>query len=391
MEFETRSALDVVDYLERNDSKLIINISTDAVGHVLAEFDNFARMRLTGEISSDGNHIYMGPDEEKVATIAEMYGDLLCKNYFLSSFAPELVRSIALFRPDLTVDVGMSTYKVSPIEGVAYQVQTIDDKYMVYRSSLEALADDTLVYFRRRLETFDTLPLARNFTMPSELEKFINARGRPMALIQVKDFSSSGGAEATDPSSYKPAMQYLHDLGYVLVQVGREQHPDIFSQFEVVDYANSSLASFKNDLILASKANLCLVGPSGVSYFADIMGKPLVYVNNWWIELPPFSPYCVTVPALVKSHSDGKLLTFLEQMALFYRCGVRFPEEEYEPVHPNGKDILAGVQEAVELEKNLTLINKNQQRFKMLKPEGCNAVSLSRMSAAFLNRYQSIL
>jgi len=27
----------------------------------------------------------------------------------------------------------------------------------------------------------------------------------------------------------------------------------------------------------------------------------------------------------------------------------------------------------------------------MLKPEGCNAVSLSRMSAAFLNRYQSIL
>ena len=53
-QIEINSPLDVINYLERNNGKLIINISTDAVGHVLAEFDNFMRMRLTGEIAQDG-------------------------------------------------------------------------------------------------------------------------------------------------------------------------------------------------------------------------------------------------------------------------------------------------------------------------------------------------
>ena len=71
---EINSVSNAVDFLESNNGKLIINIGFDAIGHVLAEFfDNYARMLLTEEIAPDGAHIYMGPNEEFVGGIADMY------------------------------------------------------------------------------------------------------------------------------------------------------------------------------------------------------------------------------------------------------------------------------------------------------------------------------
>ena len=389
-EISITSALDVVSFLEANDGKLVINIATDAVGHVVGEFDNFARMRLTGEISPQGGHLYMGPVEERVATIAEMYGDSLCASYMFSPLAPEIVRSIALFRPDLTVDVGYSSYKVAPIEGRTTEAHIFENSYFSYTKPLGFL-EDVLACYRRRLQTFDTHVMARKFDMPADLERFIDARGKRIALIQIKDFASSGGAEAINPDCYRPAMEYLRDLGYQLVMVGREGYPEIFSRLGVIDYANSPLASFKNDLILFSNANFCLLGPSGISLFAEVMNIPFVFVNHWCPNVPPFPPYCVNVPALARSRRDGSLMSFKEQLKLMYTYGVYFPSEVYEPVSPDGNDILMGTQEALGLEENLTLLNENQARYKQLAPDSSCAVALSRVSAAFLERHQDLL
>jgi putative glycosyltransferase (TIGR04372 family) len=390
---EFNSPLDVINHLESNNGKLIINIASDAVGHVLAEFDNFARMRLTGEIAPDGAHLYMGPDEEFVACIAEMYGDTLCSNYVLSSNSLEIVSNIAHYRPDLTVDVGISSVKMGPIDGLPCRPSFVDNKYFRYQLIFfQSFIDAQKALYRRRLQTSKFLPMAQKFPIASNLEQFINARGQKIALLQLKDFPSSGGADATDPDTYLPSMRYLRDLGYKLVLVGREQYPEAFASLGVVDYANSPLATFKNDLVLFSNADFSLTGPSGISQFPEIMGTPFVYVNNWQPLLPPFSPHCVCAPAVLKLKGEDKFLTFSEQLDLMETTGVDFPKDQpYDAIPPDSDDILMATQEAIELVDNPLPLDKNQQLMRELRPDTTNECSLSRTSAAFLKRYQTLL
>lgn len=385
------SALDIVSFLEQNNGKLIINVAVDAVGHTLAEFDNYARMRLTGELDPQGTHLYMGPEEERALTIASIYGEALFPLIFLSPLAPEMVRSIALFRPDLTVDVGISSFKAAPVAGKTEIVEVSPDGYTVYRTSLRCLLDDTTAYYRRKLATQGQNPMHRQLPLIDELENFIDAKGKPLALIQIKDEESSGSPEASSAETYMPTLEYLKDQGYHLVQVGREHHPKIFSEFGVVDYANSPLASFTNDFCLFSNASVCLFGPSGVSYFADIMEKPFVLTNSWWMTVPPFSPKAVIIPALAKSRSDGELMNFRDQLNLQLISSVYFPVEDFEIVNPDGDDILAAMKECLEVDKKMQPLNERQQNFKKLAANTPNAVSLSRVSAGFLERYKQLL
>jgi putative glycosyltransferase (TIGR04372 family) len=385
------SALDIVSFLERNNGKLIINVAIDAVGHTLAEFDNYARMRLTGELDPKGTHLYMGPDEDRAKTVASLYGEALLPFVFLSPLAPEMVRSIALFRPDLTVDVGISSFKVAPIEGKTLFIEVLPGGYTVYRTSQDCLLDDTTAYYRRKLVTRENNPMHRQLPLIEELEDFIDARGKPLALVQIKAEESSASPEAINVETYMPTLAHLKDLGYHLVQVGREYHPKIFTKFDVVDYANSSLASFTNDFCLFSNASVCLLGPSGISYFAEIMEKPFVLTSSWWITSVPFSHKAVTVPALAKPRSGGELINFQDQVNLQLKNTVYFPVEDFEVVNPDAADILAAMKECLELDKKMLPLNEPQKSFKKLAGNTPGAVSLSRVSADFLERYKQLL
>ena len=390
-QIEFNSPLDVINYLESNNGKLIINIAIDAVGHVLAEFDNFMRMRLTGEIAPDGGHIYMGPNENFVATISEMYGSSLCSNYLLSPVSLELVSTIANIRPDLIADVGISSFKIAPIDGVWMLPSFVDNKYYNYRIPFEKMVEHQRDHYRRRMESCQSLPMAKAFSIPFDLEEFLSLDERKTALIHIKDHSSAGGAEAVDPNTYLPALEYLIDTGYKLIFAGREKYPEIFSSLGVINYANSDQASFKNDLILFNNADFSIVGPSGVCQFAEMTGMPFVYLNSWRPLAPTFSPFCVMAPALAKSRTTGKFLSFNEQHTLFNNRGVYFPSEEYEPIKPSCEDILAATQEAIELKENTTEANSDQKKLRAMAPDSTNTYSLSRTSAAFLKRYQNLL
>ncbi|MBH88629.1 MAG: hypothetical protein CMF71_08915 [Magnetovibrio sp.] len=391
---EINSVSNAVDFLESNNGKLIINIGFDAIGHVLAEFDNYARMLLTEEIAPDGAHIYMGPNEEFVGGIADMYGETLCSNYILSPNSLEIVSFIAHYRPDLTVDVGISSSKIGPTNGVPCLPKFVQNKYFCYELiTLQSIVDAQKAYYSRRMETYKSMPMAQRFPMTEDLERLINAQDQKIALIQYKDFASSGGANAINPDTYLPAMRYLKDLGYILVLAGRERYPESFSSVDVVNYANSPLATFKNDLILFSNANFSITGPSGICQFAEIMGVPFVYTNNWQPLHPPFSPFCVCAPAVMKSQRNQKYLTFSEQRDIMDRVGICFPNEQpYDVIAPDGNDILMATQEAVSLAENLAPLNENQQRMKVLRPnDTLIESSLSRTSAAFLERYEKLL
>ena len=389
------SALDVVRYLEANNGKLVINIGTAAVGHVLQEFDYFARLKFLGKVAPDGAYLYMGAYEERAACLLEMYGDALCSAVVFSDMAPEMVRSVALFRPDLTVDVGTSSSKCAPIEG-----RTLTDDFdshgrIKYNSQHTDLLRDQRGFAKRRFESYEYNPLQRHFEMPPDLEALVDLRGRRVALIQIKEIFSSGTPEPTKTETYLPALRYLRDLDYQLVFFGRERMPEPFSELGVINYANSPLATFKNDLILSSNASFALVSSSGISQFPDLMCIPYVMVNGWMLSAQPPSHLCVAAPALARSLETGELLTFSDQVRQYMSTGTHFPLELLEPVQPDEEDTSAAVIEALELEKSPKGMNADQLRFKAIAIEndsiGLAPYTLSRVSSAFLQRHQQLL
>lgn len=389
------SALDVVRYLEANNGKLVMNIGIAAVGHMLVEFDYFARLRFLGEVAPGGTHLYMGAYEERAACLLEMYGSALCSAAVLSDTAPEMARAVALFRPDLTVDVGTSSTKYAPILGRALTDDLDTHGRIKYNSQHPDLLRDQQNSARRRIETYEYNPMRRRFDMPADLEALVKLEGRRLALIQIKAEFSSGSPEATNAETYLPALKHLRGQGYRLVFVGREKMPDVFSGLGIVDYANSPLASFKNDLILFSNASFALVGASGISQFADLMGIPYVMVNAWMISSQPLSHACVVVPALARSRETGELLTISDQVQQYNRTGTHFPLGLLEPVQPDAADTLAAVAEALDIAKRPCSLSEEQRRFRDITVSndalGVAPYTLSRVSSAFLQRHQQIL
>ncbi len=394
---DTRSVLDIVNLLEARNGKLIGNIAHEAVGHLLPEFDNFQCMKALGEVSADGFHLYLGPRMERTEAIAELYGGALCSGYILTDYALEMARSISHFRPDLVADVGVSSDKMAPIPGRTDTCGLRPEGYFDYISTNAALEEDFAAYYRRKRATGSKNFMARNFEMSAELDDLIGAGGKRLALVQHKEiglggYHSTGVAESTDPQTYVPALEYLLDQGLHPVHVGREPYPDCYRRLGVVDYANSPLASFRNDFALFANADVAIMGSSGVNWFAELMGMPFVIANTWSLNMPAYSPHCVVVPTLAKDRESGEYCSIRELFDFRNRTGVYFPTEHFQPVNCDGDDILEATREALKLGNEAPPFSAQQQIYDDISStHPCSRESQIRLSAAFAERYEALL
>ena len=390
------SALSIVELLEAQDGKLVGNVSCEAVGHLLAELNNHICKQVLGE--APGFAIYLGPDNERTNAIKDLYGPTLPINFVLSEMGEEMERAISLFRPDLVEDAGISSYKFAPVEGRTVGQRPTDDGHMLYVVEPASMAQDTADLYRRKRETRQLFSLARRFEMPPELENFIAAHGRKIALISHKtiggkDFVGSGAAKSFDPRNYLPTLKHLKDEGFQLVHFGREPYPEIYRAFDVIDYANSPLASFRNDLILASHAGFGLFGSSGISWFAEWMDMPFVMVNMWTIDSPPFSDKAVYLPTLARDLTSGDLVNFEKQLWFRQEHGVFFPHSVYEATDCSAEDILTATRECLEMERvgNVAL-TENQRRYQeTVSAHPTSKQALSRISAAFADKHADLM
>jgi putative glycosyltransferase (TIGR04372 family) len=390
------SARSIVELLEAQNGKLVGNVSCEAVGHLFAELNNHICKQVLGEAPDFA--IYLGPDNERTNALKDLYGPTLPINFVLSSMGEEMERAISLFRPDLVEDAGISSYKFAPIEGRTVGQRETKDGYLLYIVEPTTIAQDTAELYRRKRETRPLFSLARKFEMPSELENFIAAHGRKMALISHKkiggkDFVGSGAAKSFNPRNYLSTLEHLKDEGYQLVHFGREQYPEIYRAFDVIDYANSSLASFRNDLILASHADFGLFGSSGISWFAEWMDMPFVMVNMWTIDSPPFSDKAVYVPTLAKDLTSGDMVGYEKQLWFRQEHGVFFPHSVYEATDCSPEDILAATRECLEMERQDDVpFTENQRRYQAtVSAHPTPKQALSRISAAFADKHADLM
>ncbi len=369
----------------------VVNIA-DGTGHIISELDNFFRKRRLGEIHMKMRYAFIRKPTDKSRACVDLYGHkfwwAIC-NYFIYA----LLLPIIIHYKDITLDSGLSRLKWQLTDNNEYYRPMPGQSYLHRISKSEGQAQ-WVDYYKRRMRCPKYFPLKEATFDNNQLIEFLNGNAEKLALIHIKTNIMNAAAKLTDPKTYLDTLAYLVDLGYHLVFVGREKMPEVFQQYQIINYSESSIASFKNDIQLFNLADIAITAGSGISYLADCYGKPLLYLNYWHLFMPPFSRYCVCVPTLVQQRSGG-LLKFTEQWELYNSLAdvgpEIFPEMQYQARNATSDEILAATKELISLKENYQERSALQERFRHLDNKlGWLFNSGSRVSEYFLKKHSDL-
>ncbi len=383
-------------YWTKKKNICFVSNIAEGTGQVLPELDNFFRMLHLGDIDQTKKYVWIRTRNDFSRALIPLYKN---KFYFacMSNILYDICLPMIMKWHDVTHDAGMA--------GLHWQLPKAGNwKYpkpwqtYLYTDTKEQVLDLWRQWYKRRSQSASFYPLkeyAVGTLVPDrELQDFLGDT-KKLALVHIKENIMNATAQHTDISTYIPALEHLVSEGYNLVFVGREQMPEEFREFPILDYANSPIASFLHDLQLFSIAKIAITGGSGIAWVADTFGTPILYLNSWHLFMPPWSPVCVSVPTLVKKKNGG-FLSFFQQFELytqtdFSKHGDVFPFEEYEPVNASHEDILQGLIELEHLKKHVMPLSPEQEKFRLIHEQGWTADAASRVSNAFLKNHQDLL
>jgi len=380
--------------VKRNNIRFVINIS-QGTGQVLPELDNFLH-RLKLGAHEQRRYVWLRVVTDFSRACVRLYG-----HYFwfaaASNVLYDLCLPMILHWPDITLDAGMA--------GLTWQLPT-DTRYVPPRpwaTHLVALSKEVPLaqwkdYYRIRAQDTDYYPLrsaaADSLAPDNPLRTFLGSATQNLALVHIKENVMNATAHITDPGTYLPALAYLADQRYRLVFVGREHMPEAFKQFDMLNYANSSIASFAHDLQLFAIAKLAITGGSGIAWIADVLGTPTLYLNSWHLFMPPFQKDCVFVPTLVQKKT-GEYLTFTEQYRLYRSTpadrGDVFPIETHAPRNASADEILTSLKELISLMTHPAPLSDLQEKYRQLGREGWVEYAQSRISSDFVKKHKNLL
>jgi len=371
----------------------------EATGHIVTELDSFFRKQKLNKIDNNKRYVWIRKNTPLSKACVQMYRH---KFWFASSstFIYNLLFPLIIRYKSITLDCGYGGYKWQLPDGLNYNKTKYGQKFWyLYKLSKTERDRDYMEYAKLRFNSQEYFPLSegKHINADNELIGFLSGGVEKLALIHIKDQRVNGTAEPTSPATYGKALQYLIDQGYRLVFVGREKMPDEFLRYKIVNYANSGIATFKHDIQLFMMAKLAITGGSGISWLADCLDKPYLYLNSWFLNynFQSHSKRCIIVPALVQKYS-GELLKFSEQIDLYKNLLLSsegpdaFPEGQYKGRNASDDEILAGAQELIAPKEPSSQSSLLQERFRKLDVDSMFWVS-SRISGYFLQKYAGLL
>lgn len=394
---------DLYKYLRLSNTKLLANIIfAGSPGHQIAELDYFLRKYRCGDVPREGRYLWIQKNGSITATLAEVYGDhfrqfnlgmLARDDYF--AMASQVTRMV----PELGIDVGLSHLKNSVMSRAnTYVSRFSDDLY--YNVTNDAVMQATMDYHRTRSLTEDFHPW--NPACPAidgPLADLLGGNTDRLAAVHFRKNAGNAGV-TIPPENLFPSLAYLRDAGFTIVKVGTEPYPEAFSRFGVINYSESPLRSFRNDLALLGNSKLNMINASGLEHIADVMGVPIVSYGRWHLSLGPYSSKMVVVPALLIDPLRQRLLTFAEQI-LFFKTrqewwegpvfGWHFPLDRFVSRAPQPDELCAAVQEAIDLGNADLPLSAEQKRFNQLDENGLLSKGRSRVSQFFLERCPELL
>jgi putative glycosyltransferase (TIGR04372 family) len=363
----------------------------EGTGHIVSDIDHFLRLKKLNLIPKNSLYIFIGENK----TLSPGFLSIYKEHFFYScssSFLYNITFPLLLAYPDLTLDVGLSRLKkIITYKNLKGTKLTLVNLQITKKDGYQ----QWLKYLSLRSRSANYLPMIRGRFSSTDLDDFLDLRGRPLALIHIKNSVVNATAKETDTVTYIPSLIFLKSKGYKLVKFGTEEMPDSFNKLGVVNYPISSLHSFENDLKLIHRSSISIVAGSGVGWLSDVMNKPLVYLNYWHLPTPPYSKNCILVPTLVKK-KKGRFLSFKEQSDLYINSkdigGEYFPAKLYTARNASDDEILAAVRECIAISKKKNIkLNSLQLRYRELDSQGYSAYIESRISAYFVNVHKDLL
>jgi putative glycosyltransferase (TIGR04372 family) len=366
----------------------VVNIA-GGPGHIICELDYFFRRRHVQEIDPNKRYVWVRKADVYSLACVQLYGHQFwwtCCSYFLY----ELFLPLILAFPDIALDSALSRLKWQLTPQGEYFRPLGEHTYLHQISKKEGL-DLWCRYYALRSRCPDYAPLREGRFQLNELSDVLKSDTRKIALIHAKTIQINATAAPLDPKTYLPAMQTLLDRGYRLIFVGRETMPQEFTDFPIFNYAQSPLASFKNDIELFNASDLMILSGSGIAFLADCFQKPYLYLNSWHLPLAMFSSQCLMVPTLVQNRKSGQFLKLKEQMSLYHSLADEgdevFPDQQYVARNASADEIVSAINELMQSRPPTQL----QMQYRNLDPNSPLFFAQARCSDAFLQNHANLL
>jgi putative glycosyltransferase (TIGR04372 family) len=371
--------------------KFVWNVAV-GTGHNTVELDYFFRLQSQKEYAHIRAVLLRRPNPFHNDTIG-----LYRSRFFLASSNPilcDLLFPLAISSEKLRIDCGLARGKWQLRTDGKYNRPPLGQTHLNEISKAENVAQYS-AYFALRARTEDKTPLSECVGLDQELQDFLGTTGRKIAVVHMKFQVINATALPSDPASYEPAIRWLIETGYQVVFAGREPFPSQFGALGVLNYSESSLATYRHDLQLFAASSVAITAGSGIAYLADCMGKPYVYLDSWHLTMAMPSQRCVFVPAIVQDQKTDKYLSLKEQSDLYLRLsdigGERFPSERYKARNASAEEVLAALQETLSLAEAPAPLSPEQARVHKLLPAAFQPLVKSRISQFFIDRYTDLL
>ncbi|MFH1903532.1 MAG: hypothetical protein ABIK20_05735 [Candidatus Omnitrophota bacterium] len=370
----------------------LVNIISHSVGHVSAELDWFFRRLYLGEIESGRRYVVVWPQSEVAYGAVKIFGKRFYKfisNDILYMFLLPLTMKYTALR----LDCSLSAVDNYSVRIKNYGMKILPIFKLGYRPFEEVLGR-WVDYFAAREKTNEVNPLKILKSISPALKKFLGKASKKYAVIQIKDVAGNGTAIPTDPVSYLTTIKYLLEEGCSVVFAGREKMPKSFSALGVINYAESEIACFQYDCELIQNAEFVLSSASGFSMVADTCDVPLVCAGQWAPAYLPPGRFTVNVPTLFIDNNKN-FRPLVKQVNFFYECrnsnSSILSSLSITTRAPSQIEILEATKEALRLKHDFKPRTGLQIKFQELGNSSTLAVSQSRVSQYFIEKYELLL
>ena len=297
MSIDVGSAAGLLRSVREVNGLLVTNITSNVFGHTIAEIENYARLRISGEVSPETPCLLFAKPDKMIKAIIDMFPgifEIVSLDLEHKCFSDHIVNC----HPELSLDVGMSSFKIAPPTR-GYMFSQIVENMPSYRTGfINGFYFDMIKYFKRIKATKGIHPLRSKVPCPPILYDFLHMSGKPIVVLQQRQVMSSGTKVIAGDELYGPTLEYLKDNDYNIVFSGREQFPEGWRKYGVIDYANSKLATPKNDFHLYSMAKFGLLAASGTNVLAETQCMPYVQINSSQGAVPTYSKNSIMLPSL---------------------------------------------------------------------------------------------
>ena len=322
------------------------NIISSSYGHITAEIDFIlrAKSKSKGKIN-----ILIWPTEN-----AKILSNLLPKNKILLSdnFLKFILFSFLIgskYYRDVSASLSIINYNKTPFHLVGYSDYKLHD----YKKFKYIWHHFLLISEKKNLKGL-------HFFLNKKLKNPIKYK---YAVLQIKDVLVNASAIVTDVNSYLLSIKYLQSIGLKVLFGGSEDMPEIFEEFDVIDYKKIVKQNYLNELVLINNAEVVITSGSGYAYLASALNKKLLYCNQWSIRIPQPGENTLQVPCRIKK--KNKLLSLNEQYEYMdlQRANTNHLNI-YSFVHPSGETILSSLKELLTQNRGAFENNKVVVKFR---------------------------